>query len=132
MLAGGWGHPPRGKDPARRAAEEAARLGRVVSNVLGFTRLERGALQVRPESGGRGAVVREWVDRQRPAVEAAGASLELSVADDLPEVKFDRDAIAEILQNLVDNAEKYSRSAKDRSIEVSLSFRNEGRDEGRF
>jgi signal transduction histidine kinase len=130
MLAEGLGDPSRTKDYAHRAAEEAARLGRVVSNVLGFTRLERGALQVRPEPGDLATVVRDCVDRQRPAVEVAGANLELSVADDLPEVKFDRDAVAEILQNLVDNAEKYSRSAKDRNIEISLNCRREGREKG--
>jgi len=132
MLAEGLGDPSRAKDYARRAAEEAARLGRVVSNVLGFTRLERGALQVRPEPGDLAVAVRGCVDRQRPALEAAGASIELSIADNLPTVSFDRDAVAEILQNLVDNAEKYSRSAKDRSINVSLSCRREGREAGRL
>ena len=130
MLAEGLGDPARAKDYARRAAEEAARLGRVVSNVLGFTRLERGALHVRPESGDLAAVVRDCVDRQRPALEAAGASLELVVTDNLPAVRFDRDAVAEILQNLIDNAEKYSRSAKDRSIKVSLSCRHAGHADG--
>jgi signal transduction histidine kinase len=132
MLAEGLGDPSRTKDYAHRVAEEAARLGRVVSNVLGFTRLERGALQVRAESGDLAAVVRECIERQRPALEAAGASIELSTADDLPGVRFDHDAVAEILQNLIDNAEKYSRPAKDRSIQVSLGCRHEGREEGRF
>ena len=132
MLAEGLGDPSRAKDYAHRVAEEAARLGRVVSNVLGFTRLERGALQVRPETGDLAAVVRDCIDRQRPALEAAGASIEFSVVDDPPEVRFDRDAVAEILQNLVDNAEKYSRSAKDRSIKVSLSCLQEGHEDGRF
>ena len=132
MLAEGLGDPSRAKDYAHRVAEEAARLGRVVSNVLGFTRLERGALQVRPESGDLAAVVRDCVDRQRPALEAAGASIELSVTDDLPGVRFDRDAVAEILQNLIDNAEKYSRSAKNRSIKVSLGRVQEGHEDGRF
>ncbi len=122
MLAEGLGDPLRAKDYAHRVAEEAARLGRVVSNVLGFTRLEHGALQVRPEPGDLAAVVRECVERQRPALEAAGASIQFSAVGDLPEVRFDRDAVAEILQNLIDNAEKYSRSAKDRSILVSLSW----------
>jgi signal transduction histidine kinase len=131
MLAEGLGDPSRAKDYAHRVAEEAARLGRVVSNVLGFTRLERGALQVRPEPGDLAAVVRDCIERQRPALEAAGARIEISVADD-PAVKFDRDAVAEILQNLIDNAEKYSRSAKDRCIQVSVSSWHEGREEGWF
>jgi signal transduction histidine kinase len=121
MLADGLGDPARSRDYAHRIAEEAARLGRVVSNVLGFTRLERGALNVRPVPGDLAAVVRECVERQRPALEAAGARIELSTPDRFPEVRFDRDAIAEIIQNLVDNAEKYARAAPNREIHVALS-----------
>jgi signal transduction histidine kinase len=121
MLADGLGDPTRARDYAHRIAEEAARLGRVVSNVLGFTRLERGALNVRPAPGDLAAIVRECIERQRPALEAAGARVELSVPDRFPEARFDRDAIAEIIQNLVDNAEKYSRTVDDREIHVALS-----------
>jgi signal transduction histidine kinase len=121
MLADGLGDPTRAKDYARRLAEEAARLGRVVSNVLGFTRLERGTLKVQPEAGDIGAVVRDCVARQRPAVEAAGACIELDVPEELPVARFDRDAVAEMLQNLIDNAEKHTRSASDRRIHVSVS-----------
>ena len=117
MLAEGLGDPSRAKDYAYRVAEEAARLGRVVSNVLGFTRLEHGALQVRPEPGDLALSCENASSASVRCLEAAGASMELSVADDLPAVSFDRDAVAEILQNLVDNAEKYSRLAKDRSIQ---------------
>jgi signal transduction histidine kinase len=121
MLADGLGDPTRTTDYAHRIAEEAARLGRVVSNVLGFTRLERGALNVRPVPGDLAAFVRDCVERQRPALEAAGATVELSIPDQFPEARFDRDAIAEIIQNLVDNAEKYTRTASDREIHVALS-----------
>ena len=121
MLADGLGDPTRTRDYANRVAEEAARLGRVVSNVLGFSRLERGTLNVRPVPGDLAAVVRECLERQRPALEAAGARVELSIPDQFPEARFDRDAIAEIIQNLVDNAEKYARTAGNREIHIALS-----------
>ena len=121
MLADGLGDPTRTRDYANRVAEEAARLGRVVSNVLGFSRLERGALHEPPVPGDLAAVVRDCVDRQRPMLEAAGARVELSIADQFPDVRFDRDAIAEIVQNLVDNAEKYAHTARDREIHIALS-----------
>ena len=121
MLAEGLGDPTRSKDYARRLAEEAARLGRVVSNVLGFTRLERGTLKIHPERGDLTAVVRDCVERQRPSLEAAGARVELTIAPDVPTVGFDRDAVAEIIQNLLDNAEKHTRSANNRTIDVSLA-----------
>ena len=121
MLADGLGDPTRTRDYANRVAEEAARLGRVISNVLGFSRLERGILQIHPGPGDLAAAVRDCVERQRPALEAAGARVELSIPDQFPLVRFDRDAVAEIIQNLADNAEKYSRSATDRKIEVALA-----------
>jgi len=120
MLAEGLGDPAKSKDYARRVADEAERLGRVVSNVLGFSRLERGALAVRPEPGDLGAAVREAVERQRPALESLGAAVDLAVADGLPAARFDRDAVAQILQNLLDNAEKYARGATDRLIRIEV------------
>ena len=41
---------------ASQVAQEADRLGRVVANMLEFTRLERGALTVRPEEGDLGGL----------------------------------------------------------------------------
>jgi signal transduction histidine kinase len=113
------GDPTKRDEYARRVAEEAERLGRVVTNVLGFTRLERGALSVQAKAGDLDAVVREGIERMRPLVEARGARLEYSVEPRLPQVWFDAEAVHQILQNLVDNAEKYGRS-EDHRIEVTL------------
>jgi signal transduction histidine kinase len=124
MLAEGLGDPGKSKDYARRVADEAERLGRVVANVLGFTRLERGTLRVQPATGDLTGAVREAIARQQPALEAAGARLEVSIADNLPAVKFDRDAVAQILQNLLDNAEKHTRTAANRTILVALAPQN--------
>jgi signal transduction histidine kinase len=121
MLADGLGDPARAKDYARRLAEEAARLGRVVSNVLEFTRLERGTLKVRLQTGDVGVVVHDCVAQQRPAIEAAGARIELDVPEKLPTASFDRDAVTEMLQNLIDNGEKHTRNASDRTIRVSVA-----------
>jgi signal transduction histidine kinase len=120
MLAEGLGEPAKTKDYARRIANEAERLGRVVANVLGFTQLERGALKVQPQLGNLAEAVRECVARQQPALEAAGAQIEFLCHEDLPPIRFDRDAVAEIVQNLLDNAEKHTRSAENRTILVSL------------
>jgi signal transduction histidine kinase len=120
MLAEGLGDPAKQREYARRIEGEAARLGRVVTNLLGFTRLERGRLAVEPRAGDLAQAVRDDVSRQEPALAAAGARVELQVASDLPPVRFDADALSQILQNLLDNAEKYSRGADDRSLQVRL------------
>ncbi|HEY0987729.1 MAG TPA: HAMP domain-containing sensor histidine kinase, partial [Kofleriaceae bacterium] len=118
MLADGLGDPAKQRDYARRMSEEAARLGRVVANVLGFSQLERGNLSVDPQVGALGAVLRELAERAGPALDRAGAALALDVAPELT-ARFDRDALARIVGNLLDNAEKYSRGADDRTISLA-------------
>jgi len=121
MLAEGLGEPARSKVYARRLAGEAERLGRVVTNVLSFTHLERKTLSVDPQEGDLVEAVEEAVLRLAPALEEAGARLELEIPEDLGPVRFDRDATAQILQNLLDNAEKYSRGIDDRRVLVRLA-----------
>jgi signal transduction histidine kinase len=99
-------------------SEEAARLGRVVSNVLGFSQLERGNLAVDAQPGGLGEALCELAERAQPALDRAGAVLDLDVAREL-RGRFDRDALARIVGNLLDNAEKYSRGAEDRTIRLA-------------
>ena len=128
MLGGALDDREKSRRYARRIAEESERLSRVVTNVLGFTRLERGGVQVHRREGDLAAALREVVERLRPAVEGNGARLELDLgalprgADGLPTAGalYDPDALDPIVQNLVDNAEKYGREATDRRITVSL------------
>lgn len=106
---------------ARELASQTERLGRVVANVLEVTRLERGTFALKPRPGAIGALVEECVARLRPQLEAAQCRLDLHVAGDLPQVSFDPDALHHVVDNLVDNAEKFSREAPDRSISVAVA-----------
>ncbi|MFO0748866.1 MAG: HAMP domain-containing sensor histidine kinase [Myxococcota bacterium] len=121
MLAHGLGKPEKAKVYAERLASEAGRLGRVVANVLDFTRMERGNLSVKPVAGDLAAAVEEQVQRLEPAVRAAGATLVLHRPSGPVAAAFDADALSQILANLVDNAEKYGREAPDRTIEVHVA-----------
>jgi two-component system sensor histidine kinase SenX3 len=124
MLAGGLGDPDKVKDYARRMSEEAARLGRVVSNVLGFSQLERGTLGVDAQVGPIGEALRELAERAEPALDRAGAALALDVSPDL-RARFDRDALARVVANLLDNAEKYGRGGADRTIDLAARDRGD-------
>ncbi len=118
MVADGLGDPGKLRDYAKRMSEEASRLGRVVSNVLGFSQLERGNLSVDAQPGALADALRELAERAEPALDRAGAALELDVPPEL-RARFDRDALARVIGNLLDNAEKYARGSADRTITLA-------------
>jgi signal transduction histidine kinase len=126
MLADGLGNPKKSRHYARRMAAEAERLGRVVTNVLSFTRFERKSLSVHPEPGDLVDAVNAAFQRQAPALAEAGVEIEVDLADDLPPVVFDRDAVDHIVQNLLDNAEKYTRGRARRKVEIRVGTSESG------
>jgi signal transduction histidine kinase len=120
MLAENRGNPANAQSYARRIAEEAERLGRIVANVLEFSRLRGGRPVVQSRPDDLADAARASLARLRPALESRGAQLSLRVRDPLPRGRFDRDALHQILQNLLDNAERYSRGSSDRTIRVEV------------
>ncbi len=106
-------------DPAKQHSylaiitSEAARLTRLINNVLDFARLERGEKKYRFQDCDLAAVVRETVESLRPHLEAGGFKVECRLPDAAAAVHGDRDALAQIIVNLISNAEKYSGERKE-------------------
>lgn len=97
---------------------EAARLTRLINNVLDFSRLERGEKKYAFTRCDLGAVVTETVETYRPHLEQAGFKLELDTPPAPVFVNGDRDALAQVLVNLLSNAEKYSCERKEIRVEL--------------
>jgi two-component system phosphate regulon sensor histidine kinase PhoR len=97
---------------------ESERLSRLVDNVLDFAAIERGAkrYQLRPDD--LAAVVVASVEAARPSLEALGMRVVLEVADDLPRLPLDRDAIGQVLTNLLSNAAKYAADGRYVAVRV--------------
>lgn len=91
---------------------EAERLSRLVDNVLDFAAIERGAKKYtfRPED--LHDVIAGAVDAARAAFEGRGVTIDVDVPDDLPVVWCDREAISQVLTNLLSNAAKYGADGK--------------------
>ena len=102
---------------------EAARLTRLINNVLDFSRMERGEKKYKFETCDLVEVVRETAETLRPHLEQSGFRLDCHLPPEPCPVTGDRDAIAQVLVNLLSNAEKYSGERKE--IRVELRRRNE-------
>ena len=98
---------------------ETERLSRLVDNVLELGKLERKERSLRTSSGEVRPVLEEAVAVIGPHAETEGFRVELSVEPDLPRAQFDRDALSQIVFNLLDNAVKYSRTSESRIVRLS-------------
>jgi signal transduction histidine kinase len=98
---------------------ETARLSRLINNVLDFARLERGEKKYRFQSCDLCEIVRETAETYKPHFETNGFKFDWNVPNDPIMVSSDRDALAQVLVNLLSNAEKYSDSRKEVTLEVT-------------
>jgi signal transduction histidine kinase len=102
--------------------KESQRLTQLINNILDFSRIEAGRKQYRLVRSDVGRVVQEVLDAYRFPIEQQGFTLEVEMADDLPEAEIDAEAIEQALLNLVNNAIKYSPHEKY----IKLAVRSAG------
>jgi signal transduction histidine kinase len=100
---------------------ESERLSRLIDNVLEFSRLEQGTRGVELVTGPLGPIVEEAARILEPHARQAGFELRVEIAPDLPPVRYDRDAVLQVVFNLVDNALKYAATASDRRVVLSCT-----------
>jgi signal transduction histidine kinase len=86
--------------------EETDRLGELIDNLLDMSQIEAGALRVDKEPTQLRNIVREAVDRARRRTEAHWFVVDLPA--ELPRVWADSRRIRQVLNNLLENAIKYS------------------------
>ena len=91
---------------------ETGRLTRLINNVLDFAKLERGEKKYRFEPVDLAALARETCETYRPHLESDGLALRCNIPEQALPVKADRDAISQVLVNLLSNAEKYGGDKK--------------------
>jgi len=87
---------------------EAARLTRLINNVLDFSRMERGEKKYNFQPCDLAGVVRGIEQAFRPHLEAGGFKFICELSDAPVTVRGDADALSQIIVNLLSNAEKYS------------------------
>lgn len=96
--------------------EQADRLDTLVSEVLNASRIEAGGLVLHPEPVSILPVVRQVVEQV--GARSAGRPIRVPSKPGMPMVYADRDRVAEILANFLDNADKYT--PPDQHLTVDL------------
>ena len=114
----------------RRLVRETGQLSRLVDELLDASRLERGAFPIHVEDGDLARIVREVTERER----AGSERVELAVDGPLSG-RFDPERIRQLVDNLIENALKYSPAgspvevhawAEDGSARLAVSDRGIG------
>jgi signal transduction histidine kinase len=104
---------------------ESERLTRLINNVMEHGLLRRGQRVARLERLDAGEVVREVVDLMTPHAAEAGFALRVEIDEGIAPIQIDRDALKQVLFNVIDNALKYGRGER---AEVSVHCHAAGPD----
>jgi signal transduction histidine kinase len=98
---------------------EAARLTRLINNVLDFSRMERGEKKYNFQPCDLVEVVRAAAQTFRPHLETGGFKFDCVLPNTAVPVCGDADALSQIIVNLLSNAEKYSNGGKEITLELA-------------
>lgn len=102
--------------------EASAYMGRLIDDLLSYSRLGRSAITLKPVSLSH--LLADIVRRLQPRVAEVGATL--GVADDLPVVRGDATLLSQIFTNLLDNALTYRKAGLP--VRVTVAWQRQGND----
>jgi signal transduction histidine kinase len=111
------------KDCYQIITKESERLTHLINNVLDFSRIEMGRKEFDFTKGNLADVIQDTLESYRYHLEKKGFVIHKDIAQDLPELNFNAEAIASVLINLLSNAMKFS--LKEKEVTVKL-FREDG------
>ena len=106
-------------------ASEADRLSRLIQNVLNLSKLDGNRWNVQLRMAKPKEVLDDFISTYSKNVEKQGFELTVSSDTDANNISLmiDRDAIMQILMNLVDNSLKFSKNAEYKMINVELRIK---------
>jgi signal transduction histidine kinase len=95
---------------------ESLRLNKMIDNILDFSKIEAGRKTYVFVDGDMAEVVEDVLASYRYQIVNSGFDIQTNIQPNLPPVLLDRDAMAQAISNLLDNAIKYSGEVKQVSI----------------
>lgn len=95
-------------DSVNVIGRQAQRMNHLIQDLLDVARIDAGSLSLERSRVAPARFLAEHLDSQRPLAAASGVALRLELRADLPEVGADPDRLAQVLENLVGNAIKFT------------------------
>ncbi|MGA3284067.1 MAG: HAMP domain-containing sensor histidine kinase [Verrucomicrobiota bacterium] len=102
----------------RLTVKENERLSRMIENFLTFSRMERNKVAFTMVDAKPAVIASDAIESVKTKFAAHNCHLAVEIADDLPEIQADHDAIVTVLVNLLDNACKYTTDDKRVSLRI--------------
>lgn len=112
---------PELKDFMLKMKSQAEQLTAFVNNILNVARIDDDQLELKLQQEQWPDVLRSAVENLSLRAKVRNITLHCRLASDLPSVGIDRISIYEVINNLVDNAIKYSANSKIIEIETHLT-----------
>jgi len=100
------------------AREEMDRLNRMIDNLIEVARMESGKLSLHMEGVDLAPLLSSAIESMALLISKKNLTIERSLPDRLPPVLADRDRLLRVLNNLLDNAIKYSPVGTTIRVEV--------------
>jgi signal transduction histidine kinase len=101
--------------------EESQRVLRMAQELLDLARVEAGSLSMQIEAVDLAGQLEQELEIVRPRARTRGLSLQMTVPDDIPPVAADPERLHQILDNLLDNAVKYTPDGAPVELVAQLS-----------
>jgi signal transduction histidine kinase len=126
LAAGRYTSPKAVEEYARLLSHEASRLSQSIDQLLTYARYsdaqKPGGFQF--ASHDVSALIEQGLEGLRPALAAGGFNVDIDVPQDLPPVWADAPAVAQVVENVIDNSIKY--------VSSNTTLRITGRANGKF
>lgn len=111
-------------DYLRKMDLSARQLSDFIGNILNVARVEENQLFLQLEKGNWNSILKESSKDMELKAKVHGKNITFNIDPNLPEVAVDKTSIYEVVNNLLDNAIKYSE--KSNEIIVTASKREDG------
>ena len=116
-------NPEKQREYYQIITRESTRLTNLIDNILDFSRIDAGRKEYLFAPVDPAQVVRETYNAYRAELDHKGFTHELKLEEPLPYIRADRDSVAQVLLNLMNNAVKYSPEERDLRISVGRDTR---------